>query len=78
MAKETTSASRQDLAGSISPALGTPNPVTEENRHRMICKAAYYLAERRGFEPGHQEEDWAKAEAEIDRILRNATSAEFA
>jgi hypothetical protein len=35
----------------------------------MISEAAYYLAERREFEQGYQKEDWAEAEAEIDRIL---------
>ena len=28
--------------------------------------AAYYRAERRGFAPGHEVEDWLAAEAEID------------
>ena len=32
---------------------------------RMIAEAAYYRAERRGFEPGHELEDWFAAEAEI-------------
>jgi hypothetical protein len=35
----------------------------------MIAEAAYYLAERRGFAPGHELEDWLAAEAEIDREL---------
>jgi hypothetical protein len=43
--------------------------VTPEERARMIAEAAYYLAERRGFAPGHELEDWLAAEAEIDREL---------
>jgi DUF2934 family protein len=39
-------------------------------RHRMIAEAAYYCAERRGFAPGHELEDWLRAEAEIARSLR--------
>ncbi|MDH5263557.1 MAG: DUF2934 domain-containing protein [Betaproteobacteria bacterium] len=35
-------------------------------RQRMIAEAAYYRAERRGFAPGGEAEDWYAAEAEID------------
>ena len=38
-------------------------------RRAMIAEAAYYRAERRGFEPGHELEDWLQAEAEIARAL---------
>lgn len=37
-----------------------------ERRHRMIAEAAYFRAERRGFEAGHELDDWLAAEAEID------------
>jgi hypothetical protein len=37
-----------------------------EERHRRIAEAAYYRAERRGFTPGYEEEDWIAAEREID------------
>jgi hypothetical protein len=43
--------------------------VTPEERYRMIQEAAYYRAEKRGFAPGHEEEDWAAAVAEIDAML---------
>jgi hypothetical protein len=36
----------------------------EELRH-VIAPAAYYLAERRNFEPRHELEDWLDAEAEV-------------
>lgn len=29
-----------------------------------IAMAAYFIAEKRGFEPGHELEDWVAAEAE--------------
>ena len=35
----------------------------------MIAEAAYYIAERRGFEPGAELDDWLDAESEIDRLL---------
>ena len=37
-----------------------------EQRHAAIELAAYHLAERRGFEPGHEEQDWQDAEAQVD------------
>ena len=33
----------------------------------MISQAAYYRAEKRGFQPGLEAEDWLEAEAEIRR-----------
>ena len=39
------------------------------SREQMIAEAAYYLAERRAFEPGHELEDWYAAERDIDESL---------
>ncbi|CAG0953099.1 hypothetical protein RHDC4_00213 [Rhodocyclaceae bacterium] len=51
-------------------ATGRPgHPVGEEQRRNYIEVAAYYIAERRGFNGGNALEDWAAAEAEIDRLL---------
>lgn len=44
-------------------------PITPEQRYRMICDAAYYRAERRGFIGGNPAEDWTAAESEIDGLL---------
>jgi hypothetical protein len=35
-------------------------------RHERIARAAYLRAEARGFEPGHELEDWLEAEREIE------------
>jgi hypothetical protein len=43
--------------------------VEPEVREIMIAEAAYYIAERRGFEPGAEEDDWLEAEAAIDQLL---------
>lgn len=59
------------LAAAAS-ALGNDGEITSEARSRMIAEAAYYLAERRGFEPGYEFEDWLAAEAEVDRDLELA------
>jgi hypothetical protein len=36
----------------------------------MIAEAAYYLAEKRNFQPGFEEEDWATATAGVLEKLR--------
>ena len=36
-----------------------------EELHRLIAEAAYYRAQRRGFSPGYEEQDWIEAEAEV-------------
>jgi len=46
--------------------------VTPEARRAMIAQNAYLRAERRGFEPGHETEDWFAAEEEVDALLRVA------
>jgi hypothetical protein len=33
--------------------------------YEMISEAAYYRAEKRGFTPGLEAEDWVQAEAEV-------------
>lgn len=35
-------------------------------RESAIEREAYYRAERRGFAPGHELDDWLAAEAEVD------------
>ena len=39
-------------------------------RLAMVADAAYFYAEHRGFEPGHELEDWLAAESQIDAALR--------
>ncbi len=43
--------------------------VTPEQRRLYIEVAAYHIAERRSFAAGNPHDDWAQAEAEIDRLL---------
>ena len=38
-----------------------------DRRWAMTAEAAYFYALRRGFEPGHELEDWLAAEAELER-----------
>ena len=44
--------------------------ISEDVRRGMIAEGAYLRAERRGFAPGHEEEDWVAAEAEVDALLK--------
>jgi hypothetical protein len=40
-----------------------------KSRAALIAQIAYFKAQKRGFEPGHEEEDWLAAEAEVDKRL---------
>jgi len=53
-------------AGAKAPAVA----VSEDVRRGMIAEGAYLRAERRGFAPGHEKEDWLAAEAEVDALLK--------
>ena len=45
--------------------MAMPAGASPEALRAKIALAAYYLAERRGFTPGSDLEDWLAAEAEI-------------
>lgn len=49
--------------------------LSEEERRGMIARAAYLIAQRRGFEHGLELDDWLVAEAEVNARLANSTSA---
>jgi hypothetical protein len=38
-------------------------------RHEMIATAAHDIAEPRGCAPGHERDDWYRAEVAVDRQL---------
>ena len=38
-----------------------------------IKEAAYFIAQRRGFAPGHEWSDWHQAETEVEGMLSNAS-----
>ncbi|MBT8117719.1 MAG: DUF2934 domain-containing protein, partial [Gammaproteobacteria bacterium] len=48
---------------------GLSKNITPEERWRLVAVAAYHKAERRGFAPGGELQDWTEAEKEIDGIL---------
>jgi hypothetical protein len=48
------------------PAGAAPHSAEREDMVRM---AAYFRAERRGFAPGYEWEDWLAAEAEVSTLV---------
>ena len=73
---EKTTPRRRAAPVAPAPTAGAATSVTvsEEARRAMIAQAAYLRAERRGFAPGGEEEDWLAAEAEVDALLKARNS----
>jgi len=69
-----------NVVGKINPQPIRGEPVAQgnvglpEEREYMISAAAYYRAERRGFTPGNEMEDWLQAETEIDSLIQSGGS----
>lgn len=40
-----------------------------DNRLSLIAEAAYFKAQKRNFNPGHEEADWLEAEQELAEIM---------
>jgi hypothetical protein len=51
----------------FAPAAAQTDP---SRRYSMIAEAAYYRAERRGFVPGYELEDWLQSEHEVETQIR--------
>jgi len=47
--------------------------ISNRDRYEMIAKMAYFRAEKRGFEPGWEQQDWLESERLIDEMLGKAT-----
>lgn len=63
---EPRSASEPPSSTSASPVAISLSVI---HRDAMIATAAYFRAQRRNFESGHELEDWLTAESEIDAAL---------
>jgi hypothetical protein len=50
---------------SATSVSATSVSVTSETLQQIIAKAAYYKSEKRGFEPGYEEQDWIESERDI-------------
>ena len=53
----------KNTVNSVSEAPG--DAICLPDGDARIAELAYYKAERRGFEPGHELEDWLEAEREF-------------
>jgi hypothetical protein len=53
---------RLNLKGSVTP-INLPDCYTK------IAEIAFYKAESRGFEPGHELDDWIEAEREFGEMV---------
>ena len=45
--------------------------ISADEVRKLISEAAYYRAKQRGFQPGHELDDWIQAEAEVTRRLNS-------
>jgi len=43
--------------------------IEPDRRQSMIAEAAYYHSGQRGFDPGHELDDWLAAESQVDAAL---------
>ena len=71
-AKSTTPRTKKPSAATKAP---TAVAVSEDVRRGMIAEGAYLRAERRGFAPGHEAQDWLDAETEVDALLKARAAA---
>lgn len=63
----------QHTAPSTSEIPEQINALSAELREKYIAEAAYYNSEKRGFEPGFEEQDWIEAENQIEALLLQNT-----
>lgn len=54
------------VANAMACGVSDGGSLTRQARERRIRWLAYLKAERRGFAPGHETEDWLEAEREVD------------
>lgn len=47
-----------------------PTSTATTTKDQMIAEAAYYIAQQRGFQGGDPVQDWLKAEAQIEQLLK--------
>lgn len=62
--KKTTT--KKTTATAANPKLS----ISPRERYEMIATMAFYRAEQRNFQPGHDVEDWLDCESTIDRMIK--------
>ena len=66
----TADSAKPGIIAEMASRAATEPTVDPQAKWLMIAETAYYSAEKRGFEPGHELEDWLEAEARIDLLTR--------
>lgn len=56
------------VAAKKAPVKSGKIKVTQEQRYKMICEAAYYISLGQSYETVNPTKDWLQAEAAINRI----------
>jgi hypothetical protein len=51
------------------PAKAEVSAPAAEDYRRMVAEAAYFKAEKRGFAPGFEQQDWLEAENELKQAV---------
>ena len=63
-AKQQTKSTMRTKKELSSKDKASESELNEQDRDSSVAVSAYYKAQARGFEPGHELEDWLAAEAE--------------
>lgn len=66
--RESATAEPGPLAAAAAQA-AQRRPIDPETKRLMVAEAAYFYAEKRGFTPGGELQDWLDAEATIETML---------
>jgi hypothetical protein len=67
--KKTTTKKRVAKRTTTAKSAGS-HSISPRERYEMIATMAYYRAEQRNFEPGHDVEDWLDCESIIDSMMK--------
>ena len=58
--------------GDVEVRPGSGPGISAQERELLVARAAYFRAEKRGFAPGGELQDWVDAEAEVLRLIGSA------
>jgi hypothetical protein len=61
---------KRKIGNAPIPVIGMENSGDDEDRLNRIAVSAYFRAEARGYEPGHEVQDWLDAETEMMEKLK--------
>jgi hypothetical protein len=68
----TATATVKSKGGNSKGRPGSGAALSVHERERLVAQAAYFRAEKRGFAPGCELQDWVEAEAEVLRLIGGA------